>query len=150
MALGIVSIALGASTYLWDEAKISSFSKTEHATIQNGYGGVNVSGGKAYTGGDPTIWQQVSYNYEYKGESYSSWFIGFYLPFGIKLSDSGEEMESVYVLPLIPNISVLIRGIDFRLIFIFLAIAFSILYLRNWLAKMLNRGFSPADGPYNS
>ncbi len=134
---GFLILALGLSTYAWVKTEIIELETNKFVSVQNGYRGVDGYGARtAYRGGGKIEWQSVLYTYEYKNRIYKSRLIGFHLPFNNKLPISGGQ---AYVLSFAPSLSVLLRGVDYRLVGILWIIGGALLYVRHWLFTLLNK-----------
>jgi hypothetical protein len=138
-ALAFLTGALGFSTWFWVKSSAILVEYNTQIIVQNGYPvqdpGVNPS-----TGGFQVNWQSVKYSYLYNGREYTSSFIGFFLPFNNELpwDEEGNKKEiSAYVFPLIPAISVVKTGFDFRPMVFLVVFGTMSHFINYWLISVL-------------
>ncbi|WP_448245320.1 hypothetical protein [Thalassotalea agariperforans] len=142
--IGFIVFILGLSTHYWHptKAKINDYS-TNTTKYYNGWFQYGYTEPLVKNASSIDTWQAVNYTYEVDEYLYESSFIGFYLPLNIKMPFNEityyYDEAVVYVLPVIPQISVLKVGVDLRLIAILFGLGLSILYLRYALLKFMGK-----------
>lgn len=80
----------------------------------------------------------LRYSFKAGGINYRSKFIGFYFPVGLSLPEAGEVVD-VYYLYGMPGLSVIRRGVDWRVLLLTACFLISVMYLRVVFLKMFQK-----------
>ena len=135
-ALALMTGVLGFSTWFWVKSPAILIEYNTQIIVQNGYPVQDPGVDPFSAGGFQVNWQSVKYSYLYNSKEHTSSFIGFFLLFNNELpweEESKKKRISAYIFPLIPAISVVKAGIDFRLVVILLLFGAMSHFISYWL-----------------
>ena len=88
-------------------------------------------GARPYSG-HTDKWHKIEYSYEVDGSKHKSQFIGLYAPINLDLSHLGEDGITVYYMPYFEGVSLIKRGVDWRVCVAILFFGASSLYAKKF------------------
>lgn len=113
MVISGVLLVVGLATYLFQGAEGKVVSLDGYEYKEASYSATE--GGAYLYSGRQDKWQRITYMYEVEGSRYQNSFIGFWVPVNLEINASPPDAIKVYYLPSFPSVSVLVRGLDWRL-----------------------------------
>lgn len=116
LALAALVFSFSLSTIFWVETtgRVLSLGIKQHESPGSRFANAGYGGGSHNKYGGKFYWASARYEYRVKDEAYENSLICVCLPIGYQLPESRQSV-TVYYLPFLPSVSVLIRGPHFFL-----------------------------------
>ena len=120
----LAMVAIGGVSLLFEQTSGQVIASSNYVHKVPSYSATK--GGAYLYSGRKDTWQSIKYSYIADKKIYESSFIGFWLPLNLNLEMEPGKSIQVYYLKPFPNIALLIRGSDWRLMLAFLALSASL------------------------